>query len=195
MTFKYRLFPTYAQRTKLERVLELCRWVYNDTLSIRKATYEQTGKGLSLYDTNKLLTEWKANKPALKHVHSQVLQNVQERVDLAYQAFFRRVKNGEEPGFPRFKGKGIYNSFPLKQSSFKLDGDKLFISKVGDVFIKLHRPLCAELKTLTVQRDAVSNWYACFACECEVTPLEPTHKSVGIDFGLTTFAYFSDGKK
>lgn len=57
LTYKYRLFPTSAQRTKLERTLEICRWVYNDTLGIRKDTYEQTGKGLSLYQTNTLLTE------------------------------------------------------------------------------------------------------------------------------------------
>jgi len=195
MTFKYRLFPTSAQRTKLESVLELCRWVYNDTLAIRKDIYEQTGKGLSLYDTNKLLTEWKAHKPALKEVHSQVLQNVQERVDLAYQAFFRRVKAGEAPGFPRFKGKGIYDSFTFKQSGFKLESAKLFISKVGAVLIKLHRPLCAEIKTLTVQRDAVGNWYACFACDCEVEPLPAVGKVVGVDLGLTTFAYCSDGEK
>ncbi|MFN8494190.1 MAG: transposase [Caldilineaceae bacterium] len=195
MTFKYRLFPTAAQRTKLKRVLEICRWVYNDTLGIRKDTYEQTGKGLSLYDTNRLLTAWKTSKPALKEVHSQVLQNVQERVDLAYQAFFRRVKLGEEPGFPRFKGKGVYDSFTFKQSGFKRDGEKLFISKVGDVSIKLHRPLCAEIKTLTIQRDSVGNWYACFSCACETTPLEPVGKVVGVDLGLTTFAYFSDGEK
>ncbi|MFN8492355.1 MAG: transposase [Caldilineaceae bacterium] len=195
MTYKYRLFPTSAQRTKLESVLEICRWVYNDTLGIRKDTYEQTGKGLSFYDTCKLLTEWKASKPALKEVHSQVLQNVQERVDLAYQAFFRRVKLGEEPGFPRFKGKGVYDSFTFKQSGFKLDGEKLFISKVGDISIKLHRPICADIKTLTIQRDAVGNFYACFSCECEAIPLEPVGKVVGVDLGLTTFAYCSDGEK
>ena len=94
LTYKYRLFPTSAQRTSLERVLELCRWVYNDTLAARKNAYEQEKKSLGLYDTNKLLTQWKADKPALKAVHSQVLQNVQARVDLAFQAFFRRVKAG-----------------------------------------------------------------------------------------------------
>ena len=94
LTYKYRLFPTSAQRTKLERTLEICRWVYNDTLGIRKDTYEATGTGLSLYDTNKLLTVWKTNKPVFSEVHSQVLQNVQERVELAFQAFFRRVKAG-----------------------------------------------------------------------------------------------------
>lgn len=195
LTYKYKLFPTSAQRTKLERTLELCRWVYNTTLGIRKETYEETGKGLSLYDTNKLLPIWKTNKPVLFQVHSQVLQNVQERVDLAYQAFFRRVKLGEEPGFPRFKGKGRYNSFTFKQKGFKLMGDKLSLSMIGDVAIKLHRPICATVKTLTIQRDAVGNFYACFSCECEFEVLEPTPNVVGIDLGLTTFAYFSDGEK
>ena len=211
MTYKYRLSPTSAQRTSLERALALCRWVYNDTLAIRKNTYERTGESISLYDTNKLLTEWKADKPALKAVHSQVLQNVQERVDLAYQAFFRRVKAGAfrqaqgaagelaEPGFPRFKGYGNYDSFTFKQKGFRLVGDKLTLSKIGSVVIKLHRPrpegTRATIKTLTIQRDAVGNFYACFSCECEAQPLEPTHKSIGIDLGLSTFAYFSNGRK
>jgi putative transposase len=175
LTYKYRLFPTSAQRTSLERTLELCRFVYNDTLAIRKDTYEQTGKSLGLYDTNKLLIEWKASKPALIGVHSQVLQNVQERVELAYQAFFRRVKAGEEDvGFPRFKGYGNYDSFTFKQSGFKLVGERLTLSKIGDVAIKLHRPICATIKTLTIQRDTVGNFYACFSCECDPIPFEPT---------------------
>jgi len=195
LTYKYRLFPTSAQRTSLERVLELCRWVYNDTLAIRKNTYEESGKSLGLYDTNKLLTEWKAAKPVLKNVHSQVLQNVQERVELAFKAFFRRVKSGEEPGYPRFKGRGLYDSFTFKQSGYKLVGDRLTISKIGDVLVKLHRPICADIKTLTIQRDAVGNFYACFSCETESTPLPTNHNVVGIDLGLTTFAYFSNGEK
>jgi putative transposase len=195
LTYKYRLFPTNAQRTSLNRVLETCRRVYNDTLAIRKNTYEQAGKSLGLYDTNNLLTQWKTERPALKDVHSQVLQNVQERVELAFKAFFRRVRAGETPGYPRFKGYGRYDSFTFKQSGFKLVGDRLTISKVGDVRIKLHRPICADIKTLTIQRDSVGNWYACFSCECEPTTLEPTPNVVGIDLGLTTFAYFSNGDK
>jgi len=198
LTYKCRLFPTSAQRTSLERVLELCRWVYNDTLAARKNAYEQEGKSLGLYDTNKLLTQWKADKPALKAVHSQVLQNVQERVDLAFKAFFRRVKAGEEPGYPRFKGKGLYDSFTFKQSGFKLVGDRLVISKVGDVPIKMHRPICADIKTLTIQRDSIGNWYACFSCAPKGFPedkhLPTNHNVVGIDLGLTTFAYFSNGQ-
>jgi len=208
LTYKYRLNPTTAQRTKLERALEVCRWVYNDTLGIRKDTYEKTNKGLSLYDTNKLLTVWKESNPAFSEVHSQVLQNVQERVELAYQAFFRRVKAGAlrqaqgatagelvEPGYPRFKGKGLYDSFTFKQKGFRLDGDKLTLSKIGTVQVKLHRSICGEIKTLTIRRDSLGNWYACFSCECDTNPLPINDKVVGIDLGLTTFAYFSNGQK
>ncbi|CAN5544479.1 RNA-guided endonuclease TnpB family protein [soil metagenome] len=195
LTYKYRLTPTAAQRTKLDRTLEICRWVYNATLGIRKDTFEQTNKGLSLYDTNKLLTVWKESNPAFSEVHSQVLQNVQERVDLAYKAFFRRVKAGEEPGYPRFKGKGLYDSFTFKQVGFRLDGDKLTLSKIGTIRVKLHRDICGTIKTLTIQRDSIGNWYACFSCDCEVESLPVNHNVVGIDLGLTTFAYFSNGHK
>ncbi len=101
-TFKYRIRPSKGQRTKLLQTLEVCRWVYNETLAIRKKAWEQERKTLSLYDTNKLLTLWKQEHPELKGTFSQVLQNVQERVDLAFKAFFRRVKAGEKPGYPRF---------------------------------------------------------------------------------------------
>lgn len=194
-TFQYRLFPTKSQRSALNKTLEYCRWVYNDTLAIRKDTYEQTGQSVSLYDTNKTLTLWKAEKPVLKSVYSQVLQNVQERVDLAFQAFFRRVRNGETPGFPRFKGYGRYDSFTYKQSGFRVTGNRLFLSKIGDVKIKLHRPIEGQVKTLTIRRDRLGNWYASFSCVVKPKPLSPVDRVVGIDLGLTTFATFSDEEK
>jgi putative transposase len=194
-TFKFRLNPVRHQRTLLDSSLELCRWVYNETLAIRKNAWQQDQKSVSLYDTNKLLTGWKQEKPELSQAHSQVLQNVQERVDLAYQAFFRRVKAGENPGYPRFRGYGRYSSFTFKQSGFSLQDHGLLLSKIGLIKIIQHRPMEGEIKTLTLQRDAVGNWYAHFSCEIEPKPLPPTDKVVGIDLGLTTFAVFSDGKE
>ena len=105
----------------MERTLDLCRWVYNETLAYRKTLFETEGKSSSKYATNALLPTWKVDKPDLKEVFSQTLQNVQERVDLAFKAFFRRIKAGEKPGYPRFKGKGWYDSFTYPQMGFKLD--------------------------------------------------------------------------
>ena len=117
-SFKYRLSPTKVQRTQLKATLEVCRQVYNETLALRQRAWQERQESLSLYDTHRILTGWKKDNPHLSKVFSQVLQNVQERVDLAFKAFFRRVKAGEEPGYPRFKGKGRYDSFTFKQAGF-----------------------------------------------------------------------------
>ena len=90
-SFKYRIYPTKSQRSRMERTLDLCRWVYNQTLAYRKNAWEQDNKSVSKFETYNKLPEWKVEKPELTEVHSQVLQNVQERVDLAFKAFFRRV--------------------------------------------------------------------------------------------------------
>ena len=194
ITFKYRLRPSRSQRTKLIQTLELCRWVYNETLATRQQTWEQEKKSLSLYDTNKLLPAWRQEHPELREVYSQVLQNVQERVDLGFKAFFRRVKAGEKAGYPRFRGQGRYDSFTFKQFGFNLLENGVFLSKIGTVKIILHRPIEGKIKTLTLQRDAVGNWYACFACEVEPEPLPFSELAIGVDMGLACFAKFSDGK-
>jgi putative transposase len=195
ITFKYRLHPSKSQRTKLMQTLEICRSVYNETLATRKRAWEQEHKSLSLYDTNKLLPTWKQDHPELKVVYSQVLQNVQERVDLAFKAFFRRVKAGEKPGYPRFRGVGWYDSFTFKQFGFELRGDGLFLSKIGVVKIVLHRPIKGQIKTLTIWRNAVGNWFACFACEVQGERLPLSNLAIGIDMGLESFATLSNGVK
>ena len=122
--YQFRLAPTKGQVRLLEQTLDTCRWVYNETLAYRKTAWEERQEHIGLYDTNALLPAWKDQRPELKQVYSQVLQDVQNRVHLAFDAFFRRVKRGETPGYPRFKGRGWYDSFTFKQVGFgfKLDG-------------------------------------------------------------------------
>ena len=196
-SFKYRIYPTKAQTTKMERTLDLCRWVYNETLAYRKTLFETEGKSSSKYATNALLPTWKVDKPDLKEVFSQTLQNVQERVDLAFKAFFRRIKAGEKPGYPRFKGKGWYDSFTYPQMGFKLDNGLLKLSKIGNIKIKLHRPIEGKIKRLTVRRTATGKWFACFSVEIEDQPKPPWKDGslVGIDVGLESFATLSNGEK
>ena len=192
--YKFRLQPSKSQRSKLTQTLELCRLVYNTTLAIRKNAWEGEKRSVSLYDTNKMLTSWKGEYAELKQVHSQVLQNVQERVNLAFQSFFRRVKGGaDKVGYPRFKSYGRYDSFTFKQSGFEFLDNRVMVSKIGAIKIIQHRPVEGRIKTLNIQRDAVGNWYACFACEVEPPPMPYNDVAVGIDVGLTTFATLSNG--
>lgn len=198
-TFKYRLFPTKAQRTALNQQLDCCRWVYNKTLEVRKESWEQRKESVSRYDTVKMLPGWKIEYEFLQQGHAQAMQEAQKRVDLAFRAFFKRVKAGEkEPGHPRFKSKNRYDSFtyPQKKGNWRvLDSSRVRLSKVGNMKIKLHRPLEGECKTLTIRRDRIGNWYACFSCIVEPKPLPVSQEMVGIDLGLTTFATLSNGDK
>ena len=152
--YKFRIYPTKSQRTTMERTLDLCRWTYNQTLAYRKNAWENEHRSVSKYETHNLIPSWKVEKQELGDVFSQVLQNVQERVDLALKAFFRRVKSGEEPGYPRFRGRGWYDSFTYPQFGFKVEAGKLHLSKIGDIKIKLHRQIEGKIKRLTIRRSA-----------------------------------------
>jgi len=101
----------------------------------------------------------------LATVHSQVLQNVATRIEVAFQAFFRRVKAGDKPGYPRFRGVGRYDSFCYSGTEHKLAGRRVFLSKIGHVKAVIHRPLEGAIKTCCVKRASTGKWSATFACE------------------------------
>jgi putative transposase len=192
-TFKFRLYPTPAQETTLRETLETCREVYNSLLNQRKHDFELSGKSLSCYDQQNHLPLWKDAHPELCDVFSQVLQNVAKRVDLAFQAFFRRVKAGETPGYPRFKGKGQYDSITYPQAGFKVLEQSVYLSKIGTLKAVLHRRVDGKVKTCTVQRQG-KKWYVFFSCEVEAEPLPASAEKIGIDVGLSKFAALSNGE-
>jgi putative transposase len=196
-TFKYRLYPTKIQEQILSDVLESCRLLYNCALEQRKIAYKQFRVSLNYYTQADELKPLKEYFPEYKNVHSQVLQEVLKRVDKAFQNFFRRVKVGDKPGYPRFKGYGWYDSFTYTQSGFSLSDNskgnqRLKLSKVGSVKVKLHRAIQGKIKTCTIKRE-VNNWYVCFACIVEPNILPKTYREVGVDVGLEKFAALSDG--
>ncbi|HWQ13151.1 MAG TPA: transposase [Roseiflexaceae bacterium] len=196
-TYQYRLHLTKGQQRLLAQQLEECRWVYNQTLAARRDAWEQRQETRGLYDTQAMLPDWKAERPALKRVHSQVLQHVQVRVDLAFKAFFRRVKAGEEPGYPRFKGLGRYDSmtYPQYGNGARLEGHSLVLSKVGSVRVNLHRPVEGRIKTVTVRRSSTGKWFVSFAVERAIAPPATVPAAaVGVDVGLEKFATLSTGE-
>ena len=197
ITYRYRLFPTSAQRMALQCQLDCCRWAYNKALETRKNAWKQEQRSVSRYDTMKMLPSWKMEHEWLKQGHAQAMQEALTRLDLAFQAFFRRVKAGQKPGYPRFRGRNRYDSFtyPQQKGNWRFIDDRcLRLSKIGQVKIKLHRPIFGKTKTLTIHRDTLGNWYACFSCIIEPEPLPPSPKVVGVDVGLTHFATLSTGE-
>lgn len=189
---KFRLYPTPAQETALCRTLDVCRDVYNSLLNERRHDYEVQGKAPSRYEQQKHFPEWAKTHDEIKAVFSQVLQNVAVRVDLACNAFFTRLKRGDKPGFPRFKGEG-YDSFTYPQAGFQIGPQSVSLSKIGTVQAVLHRPVVGRVKTCTVRRQS-EKWYVCFAVAVEPEPLPPSEEAVGLDVGLEKFAALSHGE-
>ncbi len=200
-TYKYRLMPTKNQIRTLNQQLEECRWLYNHLLEYRRDQWQNNQHSVGLYEGQNLLPALKVERPALASVHSQALQNVNVRLDLAFKAHFRRVRSGEEKvGYPRFKGYGRYDSLTYSQygNGVCLDTANkvkptVRLSKVGNVPIILHRPLKGKAKTAIINRSATGKFYICFSVECEPNILPKLPNSVGIDVGLKTFAALSDG--
>ena len=188
-TFQYRLYPTKDQVQLLAYCLATCRHLYNEMLEDRKNAYDRCGIGLNYTQQAGQL------KYLNLDIHSQVAQDVLRKLDTAFRNFFRRVKNGDKKvGYPRFKGYNRYDSFTYPQSGFKINGDKLILSKIGAIRIFLHREIEGKVKTCTIKRDG-EQWYASFSVELPDSEPKEIVTSVGVDVGITTLATLSDGNE
>jgi putative transposase len=195
-TYKYRLEPAPQQEWVLETVLWRCCTLYNVALEQRKTWWER-GQGVSAryYQQKAELSDLKAACPEFGEVHTHVLQDVILRVDRTFQAFFRRVRAGETPGYPRFRGKGRYRSFTFPQygNGAIVDGGVPSLSKIGRIAIRLHRPLEGTPKTVTVSREA-DGWYASISCaEVPLSSLPAAGQETGIDVGVKVFLVTAQG--
>jgi len=194
-TFKYRIFPTKGQVRKLNKALDACRWLYNRFLEERKTAWEKERKSISRYDQVNSIPKLKKEYEFLNDAYSQCLREVAVRLDLTFRAFFRRLKAGEKPGYPRFKSKSRYNGFTYPQSGFKLFEKTVKFSKIGDIKIKLHRPVQGTIKTCTIKRSPTGKWFVTFVCEVNHNPIEkPIEPTIGVDMGLESFATLSNGE-
>lgn len=191
--FKYRLYPSKTQIETLEEHLELCRLIYNLLLDYCKQQYKKNGRTPSQFDLNNLLVPLKKVSPEFSVVFSQVLRNVSKRIKDNYENFFARRRTGLKAGLPRFKKQGRYKSITYPQKGFKIKGNRLYLSKIGNILMKQHREIEGQIKTLTVKRMPSGKWYAYFSCILETRPKIKPFEAVGIDVGLNNYAVLSDG--
>ena len=187
-TFRYRMIPNRKQVATLQAALDLCRNLYNCALEQRKS--QRIGR----FAQERQLVELKEGFPEYKTIHVHVLHNVIKQLDRAFQAFFRRCRSGERPGFPRFKGFNRFDSFSFSSTGYKLAGRYLQLSKIGAIKLRLSRPLPndSRVKAVTITRRG-SHWYACLFVEYDPVPLPACAVAVGLDMGIENFAALSDG--
>ncbi len=223
--FKYRMYANQHTTDKLRWVLDRCRELYHAGLQERRDAYEMGVKrhpnyydeearkqlthehAVGYYEQKRELVDIKELRPEYQEIASHVLQDVILRLKRAYDDFFRRVQNGEQPGYPRFQGRNRYDSFTYPDGAgWKLDAkerptDKkgivrvnLKLTKIGTVKLHLHRDMAGTIKTLTIKREG-EHFYAVFTCEIgKPEPLPTSYEDVGIDLGVTHFAALSNGE-
>jgi putative transposase len=193
--YKYRLYMNKATEQKLEWVLARCCELYNAALQERREAYKYAGKTINVYEQKRDLVAIKESiRPEYQEIGSHVLQDVLFRLDDAMKAFFRRVKAGQTPGYPRFKSRDRYDSFCYPDTAgWKLKGNQLHLTKIGTVKVKLHRPIQGLSKTCTIKREG-EHWYVIFAVEVGLTKrLAYSDELVGIDLGTLRLATLSTG--
>ena len=198
-TYAYRLYPRRAERAALDVLLEQSREVYNAALAQCKAAYETTGKGQTGISQCPYFRDWRKQPGILLNASS--LQQILRRLDKAYSAFFRRVKAGETPGHPRFKGRDRFNSLEYTYSDGAklvydepLDRFVLYVQNVGNIKVKLHRflPDDSQIKHVIIKRRA-SGWYVYLMLDCPDVETPPNGKpAVGVDMGLLRLLTLSD---
>ena len=202
-TFKFYLHPTAIQVANLDRIRLTCCELYNAALQEKRDAFKSHGLNLNCAFQQSELTDVKAARPDVGAIYSQVLQDVLKRLHRSFDAFFRRVKAGQKPGYPRFRPSRRYDSFTFPQVSREatlraggvaLESGRLKVHGIpGAIKVKWHRPLEGIPKTATFKREG-DRWYVIFACNGILPKILPnTGKECGIDLGLTTFAMLDDG--
>ena len=178
------------------RFLNAGRLVFNRALEHRIKSWRRRGESVTLYQQQVMLTRWRDRMKWIRLVPAQVERDALRRVDRGMKAFFRRVKAGQTPGFPRFKSRDRWRSFEVLQpGKYLRDRNKVHVPGIGSMRYRGMQPFCGAIKGIRVVRKA-RGWYVQLIVDNGPVPeKKPVRRSIGIDVGLTTFATLSDGTK
>ncbi len=199
--YRYRVYPTYQQKTALAQLFGCCRVVWNDALAFCQESYS---KGEKYPGENQLqkqfITQAKKteNRKWLKEVSSIALQQSVQDLNKAYQNFFNSCqgkRKGRRVKLPRFKKRKSAQSARLTKGGFKVHQNNIKIAKIGKLKIKWTRPLPNEPTSVTIIKDSADRYFVSFVVEINPTILPQSDKSCGIDLGIIDFATFDDGTK
>ena len=196
-SYKFRLYPTTAQQAQIARNFGCCRYVFNYFLAQRQEQYKETGKAPTRFQQDKSLTALKQELSWLREVDSTSLQAVLQDLDAAFQNFFRRVKRGEKPGYPRFKNKrNRRQSYKSKcvGTNIKVLDKAIQLPKLGKVKCRVSKYVKGRILSATVSHNPSGKYFVSLCCtDVEIEPLPSTGAAVGLDIGLKTFVVTSDG--
>ena len=196
-SYKFRIYPNTEQQTLIQKTFGCVRFVYNHFLSQRISEYNETGKSQTRFQQDKMLTSMKKDIPWLKEADATALQYSLQTLDSAYQNFFRRVRSGEKPGYPKFKSKKNHrNSYKSKcvGTNIKVVGKCVQLPKLGCVKCRVSKEVRGRILSATVSQNPSGKYFVALCCtDVEMAPLPSTGAVVGLDMGIKSYAITSDG--
>jgi putative transposase len=200
-SYRFRLRPTKKQEVAISACLEDTRQLYNAALEERREAWRMGRHQVTFYSQDAQLKEIRAGEPERYGRWAFSCERAAiRRLDRAFQGFFRRVKAGEKPGYPRFKGRGWWDSIEWGENNgARWDSvphskaTRVYLKGIGHVRLHQHRAANGRVKTITVKREG-GHWYLILSCDdVPAEPLQPAGISVGIDMGVTSFLTTSGG--
>lgn len=196
-SYKFRIYPNMTQIRQIQKTFGCCRFVFNHFLAERKEQYEQTGKSPTRFQQEKSLTTLKKDLTWLREADSTALQSSLQSLDAAYQNFFRRVKQGQQPGYPQFKSKhNRRKSYQSKRTrgNIKVLDKAVQLPKLGLVKCSISKKVKGRILSATVSQNPSGKYFVSLCCtDVEFEPLPSTGATVGLDMGLKALAVTSDG--
>ena len=197
--YKVRLYPTHNQKVLIEKTFGCTRFVYNYFLDQSIKKYQTDGTSSTYNQNSKQLTELKKHLLWLREVDSDALQYSLRNLNTAYENFFRRVKSGSVPGFPKFKKKSSsasYHSCRAGSTDFCIKNNRIKLRKLGYVKFRGYKHIPGDIMSVTVSKSASGEYYCSILCNnIAITSIESARSPVGIDLGLKDFLVTSDGEK
>ena len=196
-SYRFRLYPNQGQKNQILRTFGCCRFVWNHYLAKRKEVYEQDGKTFNYYDCAGDMTQLKKSLDWLREADATALQSSLRDLDTAFQNFFRRVKQGEKPGYPRFKSKRDHRqSYKSKcvGTNIKVLDKAVQLPKLGRVKCRVSKEVKGRILSATVSCNPSGKYFVALCCtDVEIGPLPSTGAAVGLDMGIKAFTVTSDG--
>jgi putative transposase len=196
-TYAFKLYNS-KQNKHLNRKINIAGIIYNHLVALHRRYYRRFRKGIGVARLQRHITKLKGTKRFCfwNNLGSQAIQDIAQRIDRAYKLFFRSLNHGIRTAPPGFKTLRRYRSFTLKQAGYKLMNDNRVTIMGHEYKYFKSREIEGKIKTLTVKRDTLGDFWLFFVTDEDIEPTEArSGESVGLDFGLKTFLTTSEGEK
>jgi putative transposase len=191
-----RIYPNAHQERLLNKTLAICCDLYNAALQEWRDAYRITGTSPDLTAQCRELTQVRCEMPWVRGIYQEIEANALRRCRLAIDAFFRRVKSGETPGYPRFKSKRRYDSFVYPHGDRSVRHlasiSSISLPSIGEIHYRDERGVPREYTQVTIRRKN-GRWYACFETKISPGTKPSIGVEIGVDVGVANLAVTSEG--